>query len=77
MNRRTFLRRAAGAVLGLALSTQLPGIAEAPPMLPSPSEDISIRIVQNFDEADQFVTRFDVLYGVRTLRPEFACRVIG
>lgn len=41
-------------------------------------EGISMRIVRQFDITnDKFPCRIDVLYGWTTLRPEFACRLIG
>jgi hypothetical protein len=39
---------------------------------------ISMRLVRSYDvNQDRFVSRFDVLYGWRTLRREQACRVTG
>ena len=39
-------------------------------------EGISMRLVRDFDITnDEFPVRFDVLYGFKTLRPQFACRV--
>jgi hypothetical protein len=41
-------------------------------------DGVSIRVVKAYDqENDDEVIRFDILYGVKTIRPEFACRVIG
>lgn len=39
-------------------------------------DGISMRIVRQYDiNNDKFPTRLDVLYGYKTLRPQFACRV--
>jgi hypothetical protein len=41
-------------------------------------DGISLRIVRQYDISnDKFPCRIDVLYGWKTLRPEFACRVWG
>lgn len=41
-------------------------------------DGISLRIVRQYDiNTDKFPCRVDVLYGWKTVRPEFACRVIG
>jgi len=40
-------------------------------------EGISMRMVRAYDiSTDTFPCRFDVLYGFKTLRPEYACRLI-
>jgi hypothetical protein len=76
VNRRAFIRRLAGAIVGLTLARELPGIATAPPPLPPPYEDLSIRVMYSYD-ADRFVTRFDVLYDWKVLNPELAVRIAG
>ena len=41
-------------------------------------EGISMRVVRQYDiNNDSFPCRIDVLYGWKTLHPEWACRVIG
>jgi len=41
-------------------------------------DGISLRIVRQYDIVnDKFPCRIDVLYGWKTVRPEFACRVLG
>lgn len=38
-------------------------------------EDISVRIIQDYlVREDVFATRFDILYGYKCIRPEWACR---
>ena len=39
-------------------------------------DGISMRIVRDYSiSADTFITRLDVLYGFKTIRPELACRI--
>jgi hypothetical protein len=39
-------------------------------------DGISMRIVRDYSiSADTFITRLDVLYGYKTIRPELACRI--
>ena len=39
-------------------------------------DGISMRIVRDYSiSADTFITRLDVLYGYKTVRPELACRI--
>jgi hypothetical protein len=39
---------------------------------------LSIRFIRGYDiSTDQFISRLDVLYGWKAIRPEFACRVQG
>tara|TARA_R110001599_G_scaffold163621_2_gene352987 strand:+ start:808 stop:2028 length:1221 start_codon:yes stop_codon:yes gene_type:complete len=39
-------------------------------------DGISMRIVRDYSiSADTFITRLDVLYGYKTIRPEMACRI--
>ncbi len=41
-------------------------------------DGISIRIINFFDgDTDEDLIRCDILYGVKTLRAEFACRMVG
>lgn len=41
-------------------------------------EGISLRVVRQYDiNNDAFPCRIDVLYGWKTIRPEWACRIIG
>lgn len=41
-------------------------------------EGLAMRIVRNYDiNNDNFPCRLDVLYGYKTIRPEFACRISG
>jgi hypothetical protein len=41
-------------------------------------EGIAMRIVRNYDiNSDNFPCRLDVLYGYKTIRPAFACRITG
>lgn len=41
-------------------------------------DGISMRVVRDYDEdADDMITRVDVLFGIDTLMPEFACRVMS
>jgi hypothetical protein len=43
------------------------------------SEDgVSIRVVKDYDiDADSEIIRLDILYGVKTIYPEMACRITG
>ncbi|MGH9257365.1 MAG: hypothetical protein ACRD3C_22625 [Vicinamibacterales bacterium] len=71
MSRRGFLRRLAGAIVGLTLARELPGIAAAPPKLLLPpvvttdaEVGIAIRFVRHFDVASsRNITRLDVFCG--------------
>ncbi|MFQ5993114.1 MAG: P22 phage major capsid protein family protein, partial [Nitrospiraceae bacterium] len=41
-------------------------------------DGISLRVVRNYDITnDKFPARIDVLYGFKTIRPQWACRVRG
>jgi hypothetical protein len=43
-----------------------------------PEAGLSCRVVKQYDiDADEEIARVDVLYGVKTLYPELACRLIG
>ena len=39
-------------------------------------EGISMRFIRDFDTVnDDWISRIDVLYGMKTLRPQLACRI--
>ncbi len=39
---------------------------------------LNIRVVKDYDiDADVEIIRMDILYGVKTLYPELACRIYG
>lgn len=41
-------------------------------------DNISLRVNQGYDITnDEFLTRIDILYGYKAIRPEWACRLIG
>ena len=41
-------------------------------------DDISIRVVKDYDiDSDEDIIRLDILYGVKTIYPELACRLLG
>lgn len=41
-------------------------------------DGLTLRILRQYDaREDEFITRADVLYGYKTLRPELACRIWG
>jgi hypothetical protein len=41
-------------------------------------DGISIRIVKDYDvDVDSEIIRMDILYGVKTIYPELACRITG
>jgi len=43
-----------------------------------PDAGLSIRVVKQYDiDADEEIIRLDILYGVKTLYPELACRLWG
>ncbi len=43
-----------------------------------PQLGMSLRFLRGFDiRTDQFISRLDILFGVATLRPELACRIIA
>jgi len=43
-----------------------------------PEAGLSIRVVKQYDiDTDKEVIRLDILSGVKTLYPEFACRLWG
>lgn len=55
---------------------ELPGGMEWSEEVSNPRVGISIRLVRGFDiKSNQKLTRLDVLGGVKTIRPEFACRI--
>jgi hypothetical protein len=40
--------------------------------------NLSIRVVKDYDITnDEEIIRMDILYGIKTLYPELACRIIG
>lgn len=72
--------------INLAFTKEAFGLVIAPMALPVGAAQkarvsyngISIRIVYFYDgDADRDEVRCDILFGVKTLRPEFACRLIG
>lgn len=71
MTRRGFLTRIVGAAIALTLARHLPGIA---PTQPPEPDHVSLRFIKDFNGTGE-VTRIDVLYGWRTLRPDLAVRV--
>ncbi len=55
---------------------ELPGGMEWSEEVSNPRVGISIRLVRGYDiRSNQKLTRLDVLGGVKTIRPEFACRI--
>lgn len=41
-------------------------------------DGISLRFIRDYDvKQDQWISRFDVLYGFKTIRPQIACRMWG
>ena len=41
-------------------------------------EGLSMRVSQDVDiRNDELLTRIDILYGYKCIRPEWACRIIG
>lgn len=92
MNRRGFLQRLIAAPIAALMATTRP-VAVAAPVASSQvaptlqfhpdafamvAPPISIRVVRQFEiSADRLPTRFDVLYGVATIRPAFAVRVVS
>ncbi len=41
-------------------------------------DGVSVRIIRDYDiSADEDIIRCDILFGVKAIRPEFACRLIG
>ena len=43
-----------------------------------PEAGLSIRVVKQYDiDADEEIIRLDILYGIKTLYPELACRLWG
>lgn len=42
------------------------------------SNNMSVRVIKDYDiDADKEIIRLDILYGVKTLYPDFACRILG
>lgn len=82
----TFPDKTAGAhVSNLGFHRDAFALAMAPLDVPSGADaavinfrGLSIRVVQDYlPEADKQLIRFDVLYGVKTLFPELAVRLLG
>jgi len=75
ISRRGFLRRfvtGAVAAAALAVSKELPGL------LPKPQtpESVSISFVRHFnDDTAEWVSRFDVIFAMAVVRPEWALTV--
>ena len=41
-------------------------------------DDITVRVVEDYDVLkDRMVLRFDILWGLANVRPEWACRITG
>lgn len=78
MNRRSFLQRIGAAAVALTLARHLPGIAPAPLRFAPEAVPISVRHITRWDEATASeIHRIDIVWGVSTLRPEFAVRVVS
>jgi hypothetical protein len=66
--------RQAIAFITADLPTQLPGAIAHREVL----DGVSLRALHQYDkDNDRLVMRFDVLYGYKLIRPQFACRLIG
>lgn len=64
-------------VLGCA-DLELPGGVDMAARASDPESGLSVRFVRAYDvSTDKFISRLDVLYGWKVLRPEFACRIQG
>ena len=73
MNRWAFLARLLGTVAAAALVR--PALEE---LAPAPAPGIAVRFIRDYEiVAAQTPVRLDVLYGVATVRPALACRVLG
>jgi len=76
VNRRRFLALIGLGSVGLALPP-LPIPAPHPVLAAARAQaGISMRFVKQWERAAP-VTRLDVLYGMATVRPDLACRVVG
>jgi hypothetical protein len=43
-----------------------------------PESGLSVRFIRQYDGVnDRMINRLDILFGVASLYPEFACRVVG
>ena len=83
----TFLGAASASIpQNLAFTENAFGLVTVPLELPEgvhfaareEYEGVSIRVVRQYDiNNDVIPTRIDVLYGVKTLYPEEACRIVG
>lgn len=64
-------------VLGCA-DLEIPGGVDMSARATDPESGLSLRMVRQYDiNNDKFVTRMDILYGWKTVRPEFACKILG
>ncbi len=60
----------------MIVKLELPGGMEWSEEVSNPRVGISIRLVRGYSIKDnQKYTRLDVLGGIKTIRPEFACRI--
>lgn len=64
-------------VLGCA-DLEIPGGVDMSARATDPESGLSLRMVRQYDiNNDKFVTRMDILYGWKAVRPEFACKILG
>jgi hypothetical protein len=64
-------------VLGCA-DLEIPGGVDMSARASDPESGLSVRMVRQYDiNNDKFITRLDILYGWKTVRPEFACKILG
>lgn len=64
-------------VLGCA-DLEVPGGVDMSARATDPESGLSLRMVRQYDiNNDKFITRMDILYGWKTVRPEFACKILG
>lgn len=76
IGRRGFLKAIGVGVLGLSLALRRPEPAIDVAPIEDRSTGMAVRFIRNWDAVQsQQVNRFDVLYGVGKMRPEFAVRV--
>ncbi len=86
MTRRGFLSRLLALPIAAVLAIKIPArpqierpsLAINRPPEPTPENRFGIRFIRQYEvQADRFPARLDVLYGIGTLRPNFAVRVAG